>query len=497
MLLGCITANKNAQSMTALISPLIDWLNAHPQLIAATLAAMAFIESLAMIGVIVPGVALLFATAALAGSLQTPLYLCLLAAMCGAIGGDLCSFFLGRHAHRRVLQAWPFKQHPEWVSSGERFFRKYGIYSVVIGRFVGPIRPVLPFVAGMLSMPSRRFILVNFGSALLWAPVYILPGYWLGGSAQQWSDSGFIQRSELLGTALGSATLLALILLYLAHRWMEPSSQFFLHLSARLKLTPPSSQPPPATPAPRHHAPPLAFLLLAAASLLALLALTLVVSQTHWLAPLNAASSQLLFSLRNPAADNAVILFTLLGDGPCLLALSLVIWCCYWRQGQRAIVAYWAGALLVAVVINQGLKWGLAIPRPQWLAQPLDSYAFPSAHSSLSSLFFTLLAAFSAQSLPYRRRWLVYGPAALAVIAMAFSRLYLGVHWLSDVTAGILLGVMVAALTQLLYQHRQHPKARVPAHPWRWALLAAAVATAYLAWNLDTAISHYQAAAIP
>ena len=48
------------------------------------------------------------------------------------------------------------------------------------GRFIGPIRPLMPLVAGAMNMPAGLFVPVNLASALLWAPVYILPGYMAG-----------------------------------------------------------------------------------------------------------------------------------------------------------------------------------------------------------------------------------------------------------------------------------------------------------------------------
>ncbi|MGB0320585.1 MAG: DedA family protein, partial [Cycloclasticus sp.] len=57
---------------------------------------------------------------------------------------------------------------------------KYGIFSILIGRFVGPIRAVIPLVAGILDMPNRQYIPINFIASILWAPAYLLPGLLFG-----------------------------------------------------------------------------------------------------------------------------------------------------------------------------------------------------------------------------------------------------------------------------------------------------------------------------
>ena len=108
------------------LDQLLDWLSQNPEWITLTLGLTAFIESLAMLGVIIPGVALLYAGSALAGSLGISVWSCMLAAVLGAVAGDVLSFLLGRYAHGPALRRWPFKQHPDWIESGERFFDRYG-----------------------------------------------------------------------------------------------------------------------------------------------------------------------------------------------------------------------------------------------------------------------------------------------------------------------------------------------------------------------------------
>ena len=63
---------------------------------------------------------------------------------------------------------------------GIDFFDKYGAISVALGRFFGPIRAVVPLVAGLMHMPPRRFYLANVLSAMVWAPAYLAPGVVLG-----------------------------------------------------------------------------------------------------------------------------------------------------------------------------------------------------------------------------------------------------------------------------------------------------------------------------
>lgn len=105
-----------------------------------------------------------------------------LAAVTGAIAGDGISYWLGHHYRDRLHSVWPFRSHARWLSRGENFFYCHGAKSVLFGRFVGPARPIIPVVAGMLGMRPALFYAVNVLSALAWAPAYRLPGMAFGAS---------------------------------------------------------------------------------------------------------------------------------------------------------------------------------------------------------------------------------------------------------------------------------------------------------------------------
>ncbi|MFK0569673.1 DedA family protein [Endozoicomonas sp.] len=173
------------------------WLQHNVVWLGPVIAIVACLESLVVVGIVLPGIAMLFALAAIAGAAGSAVYPILLWAFLGAIIGDGVSFLLGYFCHDRVRGWWPFNRHPQWLERGEAFFQRYGILSVVIGRFVGPVRPVIPAIAGMMGMRPGYFFSVNFISALAWAPVYLLPGY-LAGAALQWRD----QISDQLLAAL-------------------------------------------------------------------------------------------------------------------------------------------------------------------------------------------------------------------------------------------------------------------------------------------------------
>ncbi|MEH6822284.1 MAG: bifunctional DedA family/phosphatase PAP2 family protein [Motiliproteus sp.] len=462
------------------MAELLDWLGQNPRWITAAIAATAFVESLAMIGVIIPGVAILYAGAALSGSLGLSVWDCLLAAWVGAVAGDFLSFLLGRYAHQPALRCWPFRQHPDWLARGEEFIHKHGALSVVIGRFVGPLRPVLPFVAGMLQMPPQRFLLINIPAAVLWSPAYILPGYLFGHLERVGLEHA--GRSGLINLLLLGLILLTLGGLYAFHRWLHPTHPRHHKLARHLRLD--------AFRSPRTGELPLgsALTLLSCAGLFALLSVSVALGNP--LTPIDQALSGAFQHLRSVPLEPWIVGLTLIGDNAHLALLSLALSVSLYRSHNRSAALYWLGAMVTVALLSSLIKIGFAIPRPDLVLQPLQSFSFPSGHSSSATLFFTLLAAFIAQQQPYPRRWLVYSLAALPALGVGLSRLYLGVHWFSDVLGGILLGLAVCAASRLLYSRFDRASIALnrPGLWLSWLVLSAV----YIGIRLDGALVAYQ-----
>ncbi len=144
-------------------------------------------------------------------------------------------------------------------------------------------------------------------------------------------------------------------------------------------------------------------------------------------------------------ADDGVVLSLIIG------VLLFLIW-----RGHRRTALYWLAAALFCLIAGPLLKMGLQIPRPEVVTLAPDSYAFPSGHTLRAVVLYGFLSVIVARPLSLSRRWLPYGVAVLVAVAVALSRLYLGVHWLSDVLGSIALGLAwVAVLAMAYHRHTQ------------------------------------------
>lgn len=139
---------------------------------------LAFIESAPFIGVFIPGATLISIGGFLASQDLLNVWDIIFFATIGAILGDFFSYSLGRFGgvwmkEKKIINVNILKQ-------GEKFFYKYGNKSIFWGRFFGPIRAVIPFIAGLSKMGKGPFIFWNILSSIGWAILNVFLGYFSG-----------------------------------------------------------------------------------------------------------------------------------------------------------------------------------------------------------------------------------------------------------------------------------------------------------------------------
>jgi undecaprenyl-diphosphatase len=148
---------------------------------------------------------------------------------------------------------------------------------------------------------------------------------------------------------------------------------------------------------------------------------------------------------------------TRLGNFITLFAVTLVAVVIFWRRRERIDAAFVALAALGAQVLSTGMKLGFRRDRP-FFPDPLateSTFSFPSGHALVSLAVYGSIALVLARRLTSRiQRALLLGATALLVIAIGFSRLYLGVHFLSDVLAGYAAGAAWLAFLYVVLEVR-------------------------------------------
>jgi undecaprenyl-diphosphatase len=176
---------------------------------------VAFLEALVGIGLIMPGSVLTVFSGWLAFHGKAPVSMIMAAAGLGAVLGDLLSYWLGARFGIHLWN-WPLlKKHEGLLRLAELFFFEHGGKSVLLGRFLGPIRGLVPFVAGASQMRLTVFSGYAVISGILWGISYPGLGY-LGGTSWQQAET----LAGRLGLLLALAVVVFLLVAWLRHKFL-------------------------------------------------------------------------------------------------------------------------------------------------------------------------------------------------------------------------------------------------------------------------------------
>ena len=172
----------------------------------------------------------------------------------------------------------------------------------------------------------------------------------------------------------------------------------------------------------------------------------LIAEQVATAAPLIARDLQVSVWLHghgNSALTAFLLAVTRLHSTLCVLAMSFCAGLMVWRNGDRFHALWLALALPGGLMLNVALKHLFDRPRPAWddPILTLTTQSFPSGHATGATLFYGFLACYAVWRMKSAAaRSLAIAACAGMVLLVGFSRIYLGVHYLSDVLASICLG---------------------------------------------------------
>jgi len=433
---------------------LLDWISQHPMAAGLVIFLIAFGDALLFVGVAVPASPLLFAVGMLVGLGHIDGVYALVCAALGAFVGDGVSYLAGRRYGDSLKTRWPFAKNPQWLERGDAAFRRHGMKSLVIGRFVGAIRPFIPAIAGMVGMHAQKYAFATGIAAILWALAFLAPG-WLFGASLDLIAAVAGRLAIVIGLVLVLIATLWAAVLY-TWRWFAPRAHSLLvRLLDWSHRHPVMGRYSAALIDPNQRESP-SLLLLAAALLFAGWAFfQLLASVSGGEAPshIDLFLHQAMFGLRHPLADPVMGFLATLGDvivlGP---AVAVVAAWLFWRQ-RRIAAWHWIAAPAFALLLAWALGWLIDLPKPP-AATAVSGFSFPSQPVMLATVVYGFFAVLVAREMPGRRRVWPYVVAALLVGLLGFSRLYLGAHWLSDVLAGASLGLLWITALGIAYRRR-------------------------------------------
>ncbi len=440
------------------VTAVLELIETRPAWLVGAAFGFALLESLALVGLIVPGVVLMFLVGAAVGLDPMLFAWCWLAGALGALIGDLIGFWLGRRLRDDVPRLWPLSRRPDMLAGGRLLFARHGGKSIFIGRFIGPIRPVAPLIAGMMGLRGSMFFAFAIPAALLWAPLYLLPGMLFGASLDLAAEFAGRLVALLLVVVLG--TWFVLWVTRLAYDFTARRSGWWLKSLVRWanrhpvmgRLVGDLLEPG------RHQVLPLVLLgLVLAGSLLVLLTLLAVapLAQPAWDADRQVAS--LAASLRSYFADPVFVVLSLAGEVAVSTLLAGLVLLMLLILGRRNSAWHWtaavAGGWLLAELIARLMAIWLP---PAELGSGLAEVPFRAFVLTMVVLgFFPVM---TAKDLHARHRKWPYLLTSLLLASIGFAHFYLGRASLLGLFAAAALGLGWLALVGIGYRRRARPR---------------------------------------
>jgi undecaprenyl-diphosphatase len=433
----------------------------------ALVGVMAFLETGAFVGLIAPGEFTVIIGGVIAGQGTISVIVLLGIVWLSCVLGDSASFFIGRRLGRSFLE----KHGPRVMITHERlaqvdeYFAKHGGKTILIGRFVGIVRAVAPFVAGASGLRYRNFLPFSVIGTGLWGSFYTLLGYFFYQSFDK--VAGYAGRATFV-----FATLVALIVavIWIKRKLSVEENRvklmaWFDRQGRRPLLRPLAAVVRPAwrhlvVPVYRFLAPRVRFiwerltpgelglelttaLAVAGVGLYVFVAYTVTVSDDLGPTGLDGRVLDMVDDLNSSLGVGIAKVVTVLGSLPvtaAFVAIGAILLAVRRRPVELTVLVVSAIAIYAAVHITKG-----AVDRPRPLNPHAGSSlsAFPSGHAAYSTVY-VALAVIAGRVLDG-----IAGRAALVVAALVVagavgaSRAYLRVHWWSDVLAGWALGAAI------------------------------------------------------
>jgi membrane protein DedA with SNARE-associated domain len=426
-------------------------------------AVMAYLETGAFVGLVAPGETVVIAGGVIAGQGEIQLVPLIGLVWICAILGDSTSFFIGRRLGRTFLE----KHGPRVKITHERleqvdgYFERHGGKTILIGRFIGLVRAIAPFIAGSSGMPFRRFIPYSIVGTGLWATTFCVLGYifW-----RSFDRVAHIAGQAIFGFGVTAGFVVAVVVAY--RRRARIRAWLIDHQSHPL-LRPIFAVVRPVRervvrPVARALAPEARFLgdrltpgglglelttalAVGGVGLYVFALYTVVLSGDLGPTPLDRELLDMADQLNAQAAVTAAKVVTSLGSFPAcaaLVAVTAIVLAV--RRRPVELVALLVSFALIYVAVHMA-KAAIDRPRP---ANPLittDGSTFPSGHAAYGTAWLAAAVLFTRRLGLVRHGALIAG-AIVLVAAIGLSRIYLRAHYWSDVAGGWGLGLGIFGL---------------------------------------------------
>ena len=167
---------------------------------------------------------------------------------------------------------------------------------------------------------------------------------------------------------------------------------------------------------------------------------------------LNVAVFQFFESIQSPALTSFSKFVAVITEPLLLLVLAVVISGFFYFNGKKSQAVFLFSVSVVTALTNEGLKQIFRVSRPVSTLIQETGFSFPSGHTTFAVVFFTLITYIFMMGSSLRTKVFAYVVSSVIVLIIAFTRIYLQVHWSTDVVGGLVLGGIILVLSILIYK---------------------------------------------
>ena len=409
--------------------------------------ALAFLETGAFVGLVAPGESAILIGGVVAGQGQISIYVLIGIVWACAVAGDLTSYTLGRRLGRGFLERHGprLKITEERLQYVEGFFARRGGITILIGRFIGLVRAIAPFIAGASKMPLRTFLPYDILGAGLWGSLFCLLGYFF------WQSLDKVEAYIGKGAAAFSGLVVVGLAIWFA-RPLPPRRRVPRQGPAAARAQPRvAARPRPADVRrrPRHLRPRARHAALARRRRHVPVLRPRVADRPRH-APLDQDAFDVADALYMPALGSVIRVATNLGSFPVTAAvvLATAIWAARHRRTLEGAALVLAHALTYVAV--HVAKDATDRPRPSGQHSHTEGLAYPSGHAAYSIAYVACAIVLTRAGHHWATRAALVTIAIVVAAAVAASRVYLRAHYLSDVIGGLALATAIYALVGAL-----------------------------------------------
>ncbi|MDQ5950432.1 MAG: hypothetical protein QG585_374 [Patescibacteria group bacterium] len=374
-----------------------------------------FIESMPFFGFFIPGQTIVLLGGFIAKFSGENFFLFFLASTIGAIVGDTTAYFFGKKYGYSILKLCGGDSiKPIYIEETKTLLQEHTGKTLIMGRFNSLTRSLAPFIAGTANVPFGKFTYFTVLGGISWALSFSLIGYGLGASF----DILGIAVGKFLSFAIIIITLIIIVISYAKRTGFKITNGEIIATGYSL------------------------------IAIYVFATISQVIFKATQIPQIDHQINQ--YFLHNPTLISFMKIVTTFGEKWVVIFLTILLSSILWLKKKRLDAATFLISVLSSAFFIFLFKTLFSRDRPAFAYITETGSSFPSGHAVIGATFFTSLYFIFGKHMTGYKKIILLTISIIFPVLIAFSRIALGVHFISDVLAGLALGIFISCVVEIL-----------------------------------------------